>query len=98
MLGQDSAEEQSIVRMQHSLARKAKEQPGHQFQRLYRVICRETWVAEALQRVLHNQGARTGGVDKITRHWFKENPERSRKFIDALSQDLRAGTYQPQPW
>ena len=97
MLGQSSAEGQAIARMQCNLARKAKEQPEHKFQRLYRVICQEEWIAEALSRVLRNQGSRTGGVDTITRRWFEENPGRKEQLVSDLHERLQNGTYHPQP-
>ena len=97
MLGQNSADGQAIAQMQYNLARKAKEQPDHQFQRLYRMICRKEWIAEALRRVLSNQGSRTGGVDQITRRWFEENPGRKEQLVSELQTQLREGTYRPLP-
>ncbi len=56
-----------IIKTQHSLAIKAKHNPDHQFDHLYRLICREEWIRTAIKAVLSNQGARTAGVDGMTK-------------------------------
>ena len=37
-----------IIKTQRSLAIKAKYQPEHQFDHLYRLICRQDWIEEAI--------------------------------------------------
>src|SRR5215467_4546787 len=51
-----------IIKTQRSLALKAKHHPTHQFDHLYRLICQEEWILQALTAVLSNQGAKTAGI------------------------------------
>ena len=46
-----------IIKTQRSLAIKAKHNPTHKFDHLYRLICQEEWIHKALSLVLSNQGA-----------------------------------------
>lgn len=55
-----------IIKTQSSLAIKAKHNPQHQFDHLYRLICREDWIDDALKSVLSNRGAKTAGIDGVT--------------------------------
>jgi RNA-directed DNA polymerase len=50
----------------------------------------------ALQRVLTNAGAKTPGVDGVTRERLKE-VEAQHALLDELRTQLREGTYRPQP-
>ncbi len=56
-----------IIKTQRSLARKATHHRTHQFEDLYRLICQEEWIRTALNHVLSNQGARTAGIDGVTK-------------------------------
>src|SRR6266699_4014828 len=56
-----------IIKTQRSLALKAKHNPTHQFDHLYRRICQQEWIQQALNLVLSNQGARTAGIDGVTK-------------------------------
>jgi RNA-directed DNA polymerase len=56
-----------IIKTQRSLARKALHNPTHRFDHLYRLICQEEWIRTALDAVLANKGARTAGVDGVTK-------------------------------
>jgi RNA-directed DNA polymerase len=47
-----------IIKNQRSLAIKAKYQKEHQFDHLYRLICRQDWIEEALKKILSNQGSK----------------------------------------
>jgi group II intron reverse transcriptase/maturase len=81
---------------QHSFALKAKYNPEHRFKNLYHLICRPDWIEYALNVVLANQGARTAGVDGITRKQFREDGYR-HSYIHELRQELMSKTYQPAP-
>ncbi len=50
----------------------------------------------ALQRVLTNKGAKTPGVDGVTRERLKK-PADQMTLLDELRTQLREGTYRPQP-
>lgn len=69
-----------IIKVQHSLARKAQSDANHQFDHLYRIICNKEWINEALEIVLQNQGAKTAGIDGVT-----YTPEIERLFKSRLS-------------
>jgi RNA-directed DNA polymerase len=79
---------------QSSFAKKAQAQPDFRFNNLYFLICREDWIAEALERVLRNQGARTAGVDGITKDDLKTQKAK-QEFVHQLQQELKAKTYRP---
>ena len=81
---------------QHSFALKAKHNPDHRFKDLYHLICRETWIETALDKVLSNSGARTAGVDGVTRKNFQD-PTYRYDFIIELRAELKSRAYQPTP-
>lgn len=85
-----------IIKTQHSLAKKALYQPEHQFDHLYRLICREDWIQAALAAVLSHQGARTAGIDGVTKKAF-DSPEFYIAFLRQLQEELRQGTFRPVP-
>ena len=85
-----------ILKTQQSFARKAQAKPEHRFEDLYHLICRTDWLEEALTHVLSNTGARTAGVDGISKTDLEDGAAR-QAFIEALRTDLKAGTYQPMP-
>ena len=65
-----------IIKTQRSLAIKATHNPTHKFDHLYRVICQEEWIRTALEAVLSNKGARTAGIDGVTKgHSLRKKPE-----------------------
>jgi len=84
-----------VLKTQHSFARKAVAQPAHRFDDLYHLLAREDWLNAALDAVLANTGARTGGVDYITRHDFTREGFR-QQFIADLKAQLRE-QYEPLP-
>lgn len=86
----------SITEMQRALARKAVSQPEHRFNDLYGLVKDTEWLRAGLEAILSNEGAKTAGIDGTT----KENleSERSRALlVERIAQELRKGTYQPQP-
>lgn len=85
-----------ILKTQYSFARKAASHPEHRFDNLYFLLKRDDWQNEALAAVLSNVGARTGGVDGITRRNFEKQGFREQ-FLTDLKADIASGHYQPQP-
>jgi RNA-directed DNA polymerase len=85
-----------IAKTQRSFARKASVDPEHKFRDLYHLICREEWIREALGHVLANKGARTPGVDGISKKDL-ETEEQQAELVKAVQHDLKAGTYKPMP-
>ena len=86
----------AINLIQHSFALKAKHNPEHRFRDLYHLICRQDWIEHALSAVLANQGARTAGVDGVTKEDFQD-PIYRANFIQELQKELKSRAYQPTP-
>ena len=85
-----------ILKTQRSFARKAQAKPDHRFEDLYHLICQPEWMETALKHVLSNKGARTPGVDGISKEHLKTEEQRAA-FLTALRADLKSGAYQPMP-
>ncbi|GAP10021.1 retron-type reverse transcriptase [Bellilinea caldifistulae] len=69
---------------------------GLTFDRLYNLMRSKRLTTVALDRVLKNDGARTAGVDGITKGDL--NTEESRaQLVDELNRELCAKTYRPRP-
>ncbi len=85
-----------IIKTQRSFARKARYEPQHRFTHLYRIICREDWITAALRAVLSNQGARTAGIDGITRKML-ESDSAQQKVVSELKDELYSQSFQPMP-
>jgi RNA-directed DNA polymerase len=85
-----------IIKTQRSLAIKATHNPQHKFDHLYRTICQEEWIATALDKVLANQGARTAGIDGVTKKMFASQEART-SLIRELREELREKRFQPLP-
>lgn len=80
-----------VVRELEHLKKLAKEDPTRRFNRLYRLLCQETFLLLAKQRIAGNKGAGTPGVDG------QVIDDIVPKEIRRLSQELKAGSYQPKP-
>jgi group II intron reverse transcriptase/maturase len=74
-----------LIKTQRSLARKALYRPTYQFDHLYRLICQEEWIRTALHVGLANKGARTAGIDGVTKRAFT-----SEEAGVVLTRELRA--------
>jgi RNA-directed DNA polymerase len=85
-----------IIKTQRSLALKAKHNPTHQFDHLYRLICREEWIFKALTLVLSNQGAKTAGIDGVTKKAFTSF-EAQTAFVQELRHELQTQRFRPKP-
>ncbi|BAY59167.1 reverse transcriptase (plasmid) [Leptolyngbya boryana NIES-2135] len=85
-----------IIKTQRSLARKATHHRTHQFEDLYRLICREEWIRTALNHVLSNQGARTAGIDGVTKKALMSETARAA-FVLELQAELRQKRFRPVP-
>jgi RNA-directed DNA polymerase len=80
-----------VIRELEHLKKLAQEDKEKRFNRLYRLLRQEQFLMLAKQRIANNKGARTPGVDGKTMDDITPNE------IVYLSQELAAGTYQPQP-
>lgn len=85
-----------IIKTQRSLAIKAKHNPTHKFDHLYRLICQEEWIHKALSLVLSNQGAKTAGIDGVTKKTL-DDPARYLALIWEIQRELREQRFRPAP-
>jgi group II intron reverse transcriptase/maturase len=85
-----------IIKTQRSLAIKAKHNLTHQFEHLFRLICREEWIRAALKWVLSNSGARTAGVDGVTKKALSSQTAQA-EFVKELRAELRSKRFRPMP-
>src|SRR4051812_25695889 len=69
----------------------ARMNPERSFEKLYRVICDETWLTEAWGRIRTNKGSKTAGADGKTRS------DVDAAMIKRLAEQLRVGEYKPTP-
>jgi len=82
-----------IAKVQESLARKALYQSNTKFDDLFSLIANPYWLWVATECILQNSGARTPGIDGITKDDIKSD---THEYAQALSAELKEGTYKPQ--
>ncbi len=83
----------TLQKLQNSLQTKAKAEPAFRFYSLWDKVCRADVLAEAYRRSRSNGGA--AGVDGVT---FPEIENQGREaWLESLGQELRDGSYHPQP-
>ena len=85
-----------IIKTQRSLAIKAKHQPQHQFDHLYRLICRSDWIRTALDATLTNQGAKTAGIDGTTKKSLTSETAKTQ-LVKEIEAQLRFKQFRPMP-
>lgn len=83
-----------ISEMQSKLAMWTTEDSGRRIDRLLRLISNPVWLEEAARITLASRGAKTPGVDGMTRHLLKPQLDR---VIQELRQELLSGSFQPGP-
>ncbi len=79
-----------VAELEH-LRQLATQDANKRFTRLYRLIRQGGLLAIAKERIAGNKGAQTPGVDG------QKMADMDNEKIATLSQELRTGTYQPQP-
>jgi RNA-directed DNA polymerase len=71
---------------------------GHTFSRLFNLLRTKRLVELAAQRVLHNAGAKTAGVDGVTaQSLLTHNGEGLNAMIESIWRELSTKTYHPAP-
>lgn len=85
-----------IIKTQRSLAIKAKHQPEHQFDHLYRLVCRSDWIKDALDAILSNKGSKTAGIDGMSKKALDSDTAKAR-FVRELETELRQKQFRPMP-
>lgn len=91
----DAARER-VSRMQTKLHRWAETDPGFRFDDIFNFVTHPTTLLVAFERVKHNKGARSAGVDGWTAHQI-EAELGAEVFVDCLRDELRSGRFRPQP-
>lgn len=84
-----------VLDHQRKLHRWARTEPDRRFGDVFNLICDQATLVVAWERVAGNQGARTAGVDAVTRRHVERRGV--MPFLEELRSSLRDGTFQPQP-
>lgn len=79
--------------MQHKLATWAKDDQAKKFDRLLQLIANRDWLAEAARIVLSSSGAKTAGIDGMSKQTMQKNLD---TILASLRRDLLTGTYVPK--
>ena len=83
-----------IKRKQEILAMQSQE--GNTFGNLYQHLSNIGFVWCAMENILSNKGARTAGIDGITKDDLKAR-EKREELVYGIVEDMRHKTYRPQP-
>lgn len=86
----------AIIKTQRSFAIKALHHPAHRFDHLYRLIGQQEWIGAAVQGVLANKGARTPGIDGVTKEDVASESAQ-RACVQEIEQELRDRRFRPSP-
>ncbi|BAZ44688.1 reverse transcriptase [Chondrocystis sp. NIES-4102] len=85
-----------IIKTQRSLAIKAKFQKEHQFDHLYRLICRKDWITDTLETILFNKGSKTAGIDGLTKKSLESDVAKA-KLVKEIETELCSKQFRPMP-
>lgn len=80
--------------MQRKLATWSTQDPTRRVDRVLRLIAQPEWLTEAARITLSSKGAKTPGVDGVSKADFQA---RFPESIHRLSEELLSGTYEPMP-
>jgi RNA-directed DNA polymerase len=80
--------------MQSKLATWSTEDKERKFDRLLRLIADRDWLSEAARITLASSGARTPGVDGVSKRMMEENLQHE---LTTIRDELLAGSYSPLP-
>jgi RNA-directed DNA polymerase len=83
-----------IQKLQRTLYRKARAEPGYRFYSLYGELLRDDLIATAMRMVANNGGA--AGVDGETCEVLRDD-ERKQEWKAKLIEELRTRRYRPSP-
>jgi len=78
---------------QRKLHRWARQEPDRRFRDLFKLVCDRATLVVAWERVAGNRGARTAGVDAVTRHAIERHGVTG--FLEDLRVALKDGTFGP---
>ena len=83
-----------ISELQRKLATWTAGDKTRRVSRLLRLISDHEWLYQAAQITLSSKGAKTPGVDGMTKIHLQAN---LHTYLDEISHDLLSGHYQPMP-
>lgn len=84
-----------ICELQRKLATWAESDPARRMDRILRLIAQREWLEEAARITLSSSGAKTPGVDGVTKHSLES--ESLLDYLQHIREDLLSGNYQPAP-
>lgn len=87
--------EARVLDHQRKLHRWARNEPARRFTDVFNLVCDQATLVVAWERVSNNRGARTAGVDAMTRNAIKD--EDVVPFLGELRSTLRNGSFKPLP-
>lgn len=83
--------------MQRKLYRWSVSDETKVFSDLFNLVCDRRMLTDAWLRLSRNRGSRTPGSDGMTRRKIEEQAGGAGRFLDEVRDELRAGTYRPEP-
>ena len=86
-----------VLDMQRKLYRWSSSDSDKVFADLFNLVCDRRTLTEAWQRLARNRGSRTPGTDGVTRRTVEERPGGAEDFLAEIRENLRTGSYMPQP-
>ncbi|WP_207944386.1 group II intron reverse transcriptase/maturase [Actinomadura rubrisoli] len=88
--------EQRVLKIQTKLHRWAGEDPQRRFCDLFNLVADPAFLRVAWDRVRHNTGARSAGVDGMSARYVEQTVG-VEVFLAGIRERLRAGTFRPRP-
>lgn len=92
-----SVNTEAILDMQRKLYRWSHAEPNKVFHDLFNLVCDRRTLALAWQWLCRNSGSRTPGTDGLNRRKIEERPGGASQYLEEVREELRSGTYRPQP-
>jgi group II intron reverse transcriptase/maturase len=86
-----------VLDMQRKLYRWSSDTPDKVFADLFNLICDRRTLTTAWRRLARNSGSQTPGTDGMTRRSIEQRPGGAAKLLDEIREELRNGTYRPEP-
>ncbi len=93
----DTVNTEFILDMQRKLYRWSVADPDKRFADLFNIVCSRGTLLHAWRRLARNRGSNTPGTDRVTRKAVEKRPDGVVGFLEDIRQELRQGTYRPQP-
>jgi len=86
-----------ILDMQRKLYRWSRNDQTKVFSDLFNLVCDRRTLKIAWEKLCRNAGSRTAGIDGLNRRKIEDRPGGVEQFLEEIREELRSGTYAPQP-